>query len=110
MLWLRQLVPRGCVDTGEGPLGDDTASDGWYIYCCWAVVSWVLSDFPWGVRVDEVILVSTFNHATKTVVVGLVGGNGLQFVAEILLEIANVGCCWMPPCLGTSPSNCRALS
>ena len=76
----------------QGPRGDDTARNGWYIHCGWAVIAWIWPDLPRGARVNEIILFSTLNQAPKTKDVGLgVGGNGLQFFAEILLEIADVG-------------------
>ena len=79
---------------GEGPCDPDTALEGWYIHCCWAVVAVVCPDFSWGAGVDQIVLFSTLDQAPETEAVGLVGGNGLQFVAEIFSEIVNVGCCW----------------
>ena len=58
------------------------------------MVAWVWPDLPRFARADEIVLFSTLNHASKIAVVGLVGGNGLQLVAQIFSKIADVGCCW----------------
>ena len=58
------------------------------------MVVWVRPDLPRFARADEIVIFSTLNHASKTVVVELVGGNGLQLVAQIFSKIANVGCYW----------------
>ena len=58
------------------------------------MVAWVWQDLPGFARAHEIVLFSTLNHASKTEVVGLVGGNGLQLVAQIFCKIANAGCCW----------------
>ena len=58
------------------------------------MVAWVWPDLPGFARAHEIVLFGTFDHASKTEVVGLVGGNGLQLIAQIFSKIADVGCCW----------------
>ena len=58
------------------------------------MVAWVRPDFPGFARAHEIGLFSTLDHASKTEVVGLVGGNGLQLIAHIFSNITDVGCCW----------------
>ena len=84
---------------GEGPFGGTPASNGWHIDCNWSMVAWIWPNYPWFAGAHEIVLFSTFNHATKTVVVGLVGGNGLQLVAQMLVAVGR------SPRLGTSPSD-----
>ena len=56
------IVCDGCVSlflAGEGPLGDNTTSNGWHIDCYWPMVAWVRPDLPRFVGADEIILFST---------------------------------------------------
>jgi len=73
------------------------------------VVARIWSDYSRGAGVDQIVLLSTLDQAPKTEAVGLVGGNGVQFVAEILLEIANVGCCWAVTQIGDIAKQSKSI-
>ena len=73
------------------------------------MVVWVDPDLPRFVRADKIVLFCTFDHAAKAVVVGLVGGNFLQFVAEIFLKIANVGRCWAVAQIGDIAKQLKSI-